>query len=124
MLTKKDIEKIVAAQKEFFYTKSQVYSKDDWDQKFKETEKKIEGIEQRFEGIEQRLEGTDEKFLEVGKRFDGIEQKLSKLQNTVDAIALDNKNAGENFIVQNYRIERVENWAGKAGAKISVKFER
>ena len=60
---------------------------------------------------------------ELDEKFSEIDRKFSQLQNSVDSIArMANDNAQE-ISVSGHKADRLEEWAGRAGKKIKIKFE-
>ena len=55
--------------------------------------------------------------------FESVNKKLSSLQTSVDAIAKDNYDKSQEMPVINERLEKAENWIGKAAPKLGIKFQ-
>lgn len=59
---------------------------------------------------------------EMTAGFESVNKNLSSLQTSVDAIAKDNHDKSQEMPVINERLEKAENWIGKAVPKLGIKF--
>jgi hypothetical protein len=51
-----------------------------------------------------------------------LEERFDQLQTSVDGIARDNLNLDKDKIISNYRLDKLEEWTGKAAPKLGIDF--
>ncbi len=76
----------------------------------------VELLKMEFKPIHERLDKIDGDIVQ-------IKQTLDRHGNQLDGLAKDVKTLLDGQTVSNYRHDRTENWAQKAGEKIGVKLE-
>lgn len=64
-----------------------------------------------------------EELKPINTRLDAIELTLGRHTTMLDGIATDVKDLLDHKDVTNHRLERLEQWAEKAGTKIGLKLE-
>lgn len=61
-------------------------------------------------------------FATKGELFE-LKEMFRNIQNTMDAFLKPLTKQEEDMIIMRYRMDRLENWADKAGPKIGLKLE-
>ena len=83
---------------------------------------KVEAISTKLETVSTKLEAVSSKVETVSTKLEAVAETVSKHTDQLDGIAKDVKILLEAKTVNNYRLDRLEEWGVKVGDHLNIKL--